>query len=356
MRRHLAAHRQRSEGRAHVNSPVSAASSHKPFRQTATTDLASAIAHYAAAGPDTPHGRHLTPHLRRLEAESIEILREVVAQCTNPVFLYSIGKDSTVMLHLARKAFWPALPPFPFLHIATTWDFQDMITYRDLLVTALGIRLIAHTNQDGIVRGINPIASGPTVHAQVMSTEGLKQALDLGGYDAAFGGGRRDEEASRAKERIFSFRTPQHTWDPRNQRPELWNLYNGRVAKGESIRVFPISNWTEADIWTYIRAEEIPVVPLYFAAVRPIVVRGAALIMQDDDRMPLEPGEVLEQRLVRFRTLGCYPLTGAMDSASETVDDIVAEMLASTKSERQGRLIDHDEAASMERKKREGYF
>ncbi len=327
-----------------------------PFRQTASTDLAAAITRYAAAGPGTPHGRHLTPHLRRLEAESIEIMREVVAQCANPVFLYSIGKDSTVMLHLARKAFWPALPPFPFLHIATTWDFQDMIRYRDLLVEALGIRLIAHTNQDGLARGINPMASGPGVHAQVMSTEGLKQALDLGGYDAAFGGGRRDEEASRAKERIFSFRTPQHTWDPRNQRPELWNLYNSRVAKGESIRVFPISNWTEADIWTYIRAEEIPVVPLYFSAIRPVVARGAALIMQDDDRTPLEPGEVLEQRRVRFRTLGCYPLTGAMESDAETVDDIVAEMLASTKSERQGRLIDHDEAASMERKKREGYF
>ncbi len=283
-------------------------------------------------------------------------MREVVAQCANPVFLYSIGKDSTVMLHLARKAFFPGLPPFPFLHIATTWDFQDMIRYRDLLVKALGIRLIVHTNQDGLDRGINPIASGPTVHAQVMSTEGLKQALDLGGYDAAFGGGRRDEEASRAKERIFSFRTPQHTWDPRNQRPELWNLYNGRVARGESIRVFPISNWTEADIWSYIRAEEIPVVPLYFAATRPIVVRGATLIMQDDERMPLEPQERLVQMQVRFRTLGCYPLTGAMESSSETVDAIVDEMLASTKSERQGRLIDHDETASMERKKREGYF
>ncbi len=334
----------------------SVALSDRPFRQTAHTDLARAIARYAAAGPETPHGRNLPPHLRRLEAESIEILREVVAQCANPVFLYSIGKDSTVMLHLARKAFWPGLPPFPFLHIATTWDFRDMITYRDLLVAALGLRLIVHTNQEGLARGINPIASGPTVHAQVMSTEGLKQALDLGGYDAAFGGGRRDEEASRAKERIFSFRTSTHTWDPRNQRPELWNLYNVRVAKRESIRVFPISNWTEADIWAYIRAEEIPVVPLYFAAVRPVVARGSALIMQDDDRMPLEPGEVLQQRRVRFRTLGCYPLTGAMESDAETVDDIVAEMLASTTSERQGRLIDHDETASMERKKREGYF
>lgn len=327
-----------------------------PFRQTAGTDLRIALARYAAAGADMPHGRHLTPHLRQLEAESIGIMREVVAQCANPVFLYSIGKDSTVMLHLARKAFWPALPPFPFLHIATTWDFQDMIRYRDILVEALGIRLVVHTNRDGLARGINPIASGPTIHAQVMSTEGLKQALDLGGYDAAFGGGRRDEEASRAKERIFSFRTPQHGWDPRNQRPELWNLYNGRVAKGESIRVFPISNWTEADIWSYIRAEEIPVVPLYFAAERPVVARGGALIMRDDERMKLEPGEVLETRRVRFRTLGCYPLTGCMESDAADVDDVVAEMLASTRSERQGRLIDHDETASMERKKREGYF
>ena len=327
-----------------------------PFRQMAMTNLAPAIARYAAAGAETPHGRHLTPHLRLLEAEAVEIMREVVAQCANPVFLYSIGKDSTVMLHLARKAFWPALPPFPFLHIATTWDFQDMIRYRDILAAALGIRLVVHTNQDGLARGINPIASGPTVHARVMSTEGLKQALDLGGYNAAFGGGRRDEEASRAKERIFSFRTPQHGWDPRNQRPELWNLYNGRVAKGESIRVFPISNWTEADIWSYIRAEEIPVVPLYFAAERPVVARGGALIMRDDERMPLEPSEVLETRRVRFRTLGCYPLTGCMESDAVDVDDIVAEMLASTRSERQGRLIDHDETASMERKKREGYF
>jgi sulfate adenylyltransferase subunit 2 len=247
------------------------------------------------------------------------------------------------------------LPPFPFLHIATTWDFADMIVYRDLLVKALGITLIAHTNEDGIRRGINPIASGPTLHAQVMSTEGLKQALDIGKYDAAFGGGRRDEEASRAKERIFSFRTPQHTWDPRNQRPELWNLYNGRVSKGESIRVFPISNWTEADIWSYIRAEEIPVVPLYFAKERSIVRRSGQLILVDDHRIPVEPGEA-ETLMVRFRTLGCYPLTAAMESSAANVDEIVAEMLASTRSERQGRLIDHDESASMERKKREGYF
>jgi sulfate adenylyltransferase subunit 2 len=326
-----------------------------PFRQTADTDLAGAIDDYARLGPGAPRGRNLTPHLKRLEAEAIEIMREVVAQCSNPVFLYSIGKDSTCMLHVARKAFHPAPPPFPFLHVATTWDFRDMIVYRDLLVAALGLNLIAHTNPDGIARGVNPIASGPTLHAQVMSTEGLKQALDAGRYDAAFGGGRRDEEASRAKERVFSFRTPRHAWDPRNQRPELWNLYNGRVANGESIRVFPLSNWTEADIWSYIRAEEIPVVPLYFAKPRPVVRRSGALIMVDDERLPVERDEV-ETLLVRFRTLGCYPLTGAMESSARDVDDIVAEMLASTRSERQGRLIDHDEAASMERKKREGYF
>lgn len=327
-----------------------------PFRQVAATDLSSALSTYATAGHPAPRGRNLTPHLRHLEAESIEILREIVAQCANPVFLYSIGKDSTVMLHLARKAFFPAPPPFPFLHIATTWDFQDMIRYRDILVGALGIKLIVHTNQDGLARGINPIASGPTIHAQVMSTEGLKQALDLGKFDAAFGGGRRDEEVSRAKERIVSLRSAQHGWDPRSQRPELWNLYNARVSNGEQVRVFPISNWTEADIWSYIRAEEIPVVPLYFAAKRPVVERAGALIMRDDERLPLEPGEVVQMRHVRFRTLGCYPLTACMESNAETVDDIIAEMKASTFSERQGRLIDHDATASMERKKREGYF
>jgi sulfate adenylyltransferase subunit 2 len=327
-----------------------------PFRQTAATDLADAIKRYAEQGPDTPKGRHLSPHLRKLEAESIEIMREVVAQCRNPVFLYSIGKDSTVMLHLARKAFFPSPPPFPFLHIATTWDFADMLRYRDLLVPALGLKLIAHTNQDGLARGISPIASGAAIHAQVMSTEGLKQALTAGKYDAAFGGGRRDEEKSRAKERVFSFRTVDHTWDPRNQRPELWNLYNGQVHTGESIRVFPISNWTELDIWSYLRAEEIPVVPLYFAKPRPIVIRDGALIAVDDDRLPLRPGETAELRLVRFRTLGCYPLTAAMDSVAVDIDQVVDEMLASTKSERQGRLIDHDASASMERKKREGYF
>ena len=326
------------------------------FRQDAHTPIADAIARYAARAPQATGASRLSRHLQRLEAESIEIMREVVAEFRNPVFLYSIGKDSTVMLHLARKAFYPAPPPFPFLHIATTWDFQDMIVYRDRLVQALGLDLRAYTNEDGLRRGINPIASGPTVHAQVMSTEGLKQALDKWKFDAAFGGGRRDEEKSRAKERVFSFRTPQHTWDPRSQRPELWNLYNARVAPGESIRVFPLSNWTEVDIWSYLGAEEIPVVPLYFAKPRPIVRRQGALILVDDERLPLQPGESPEMLQVRFRTLGCYPLTAAMESDSADVDEIIAEMLASRKSERQGRLIDHDESASMERKKREGYF
>jgi sulfate adenylyltransferase subunit 2 len=327
-----------------------------PFRQTADTPLEPAIIRYASQTPDAPRGRRLSSHLRRLEAESIEIMREVVAQFRNPVFLYSIGKDSTVMMHIARKAFFPAKPPFPFLHIATTWDFHEMIIYRDLLAAQLGLDLRVHTNEDGLRRGINPIASGATVHAQVMSTEGLKQALDKWQFDAAFGGARRDEEKSRAKERVFSFRTPQHTWDPRNQRPELWNLYNTRVARGESIRVFPISNWTETDIWSYIAAEEIPVVPLYFAKVRPVVYRQGGIILVDDDRLTLEEGEVPVMTQVRFRTLGCYPLTAGMESSAGDVDEVVAEMLASRKSERQGRLIDHDEAASMERKKREGYF
>ncbi|WP_158932072.1 sulfate adenylyltransferase subunit CysD [Acidisphaera sp. S103] len=327
-----------------------------PFRQTADTPLEVAISRYAEQSDSSPRGRRLSPHLRRLEAESIEIMREVVAQFRNPVFLYSIGKDSTTMLHLARKAFYPAPPPFPFLHIATTWDFHEMIIYRDILAAKLGIELRVHTNEDGLRRGINPIASGPTVHAQVMSTEGLKQALDKWQFDAAFGGARRDEEKSRAKERIFSFRTSQHTWDPRNQRPELWNIYNTRVARGESIRVFPISNWTETDIWSYIAAEEIPVVPLYFSKVRPIVRRQGGLLLVDDERLRLNDGEVPEMMRVRFRTLGCYPLTAGMESSARNVDEIVAEMLASRKSERQGRLIDHDESASMERKKREGYF
>lgn len=328
----------------------------EPFRQTADTPLEAAISRYAAQSDDAPSGRRLSPHLRRLEAEAIEIMREVVAQFQNPVFLYSIGKDSTTMMHIARKAFFPARPPFPFLHIATTWDFHEMIVYRDILAAKLGLDLRVHTNEDGLRRGINPIASGPTVHAQVMSTEGLKQALDKWQFDAAFGGARRDEEKSRAKERIFSFRTAQHTWDPRNQRPELWNIYNTRVVRGELIRVFPISNWTETDIWSYIAAEEIPVVPLYFAKIRPVVHRQGQLILVDDERIPLLDGEEPAMMRVRFRTLGCYPLTAGMELSAETVDDIVAEMLASRQSERQGRLIDHDESASMERKKREGYF
>jgi sulfate adenylyltransferase subunit 2 len=321
--------------------------------QTAETPIATAIERYATRNLSS--GR-LSRHLQRLEAESIEIMREVVAEFRNPVFLYSIGKDSTVMLHLARKAFFPGHPPFPFLHIATTWDFQDMIVYRDILAQQLGLDLRVYTNEDGLRRGINPIASGPNAHAQVMSTEGLKQALDKWKFDAAFGGGRRDEEKSRAKERVFSFRTPQHTWDPRRQRPELWNLYNTRIAPGESIRVFPLSNWTEVDIWSYIGAEEIPVVPLYFAKKRPIVRRQGALILVDDERLPMQDGETPETLQVRFRTLGCYPLTAAMESGSANVAEIIGEMLASRSSERQGRLIDHDENASMERKKREGYF
>lgn len=295
-------------------------------------------------------------HLARLEAESIFIMREVASEFRNPVMLYSIGKDSSVMLHLAMKAFYPAKPPFPLMHVDTTWKFREMISFRDETVKRLGLNLIVHINEDGVKRGIGPFSSGSSIHTQVMKTEGLKQALDKYGFDAAFGGARRDEEKSRAKERIFSFRTASHAWDPKNQRPELWNIYNTRVHKGESIRVFPLSNWTELDIWEYILSENIPIVPLYYAAVRPVVARGGALIMKDDDRMVLEPGETLEQRLVRFRTLGCYPLTGAIESPATTLEEIVAEMLTARTSERQGRVIDHDENASMEKKKREGYF
>jgi sulfate adenylyltransferase subunit 2 len=298
----------------------------------------------------------LSTHLKRLEAESIHIIREVAAEFRNPVMLYSIGKDSSVMLHLAMKAFYPSKPPFPLLHVDTTWKFRDMITFRDETAKRLGIELIVHINEDGVRRGVSPIASGSNIHTQVMKTEGLRQALDAHGFDAAFGGARRDEEKSRAKERVFSFRTANHGWDPRNQRPELWRLYNTRVKQGESIRVFPLSNWTELDVWQYVQAEDIPVVPLYFAAERPVLERDGTLIMRDDDRMPLLPGEVPQMRRVRFRTLGCYPLTGAIESDATTLDDIIAEMLASTTSERQGRLIDSDEAGSMEKKKREGYF
>ena len=300
--------------------------------------------------------RSLSLHLKRLEAESIGIIREVAAEFRNPVMLYSIGKDSGVMLHLAMKAFYPSKLPFPLLHVDTLWKFRDMIRHRDQIVEKYGVKLLVYTNPEGVARGVNPIASGSQLHTQVMKTDALKQALDKWGFDAAFGGARRDEEKSRAKERIFSFRSAGHVWDPRNQRPELWNLYNTRIAKGETIRVFPLSNWTELDIWQYTRAQEIPVVPLYFAAPRPVVRRDGLLIMRDDERMPLLPGEVEETRMVRFRSLGCYPLSAAIESTATTLDDIVDEMLASRTSERSGRLIDSDEAASMEKKKREGYF
>jgi sulfate adenylyltransferase subunit 2 len=298
----------------------------------------------------------LSPHLRRLEAEAIFILREVAAEFEKPVMLYSIGKDSSVMLHLALKAFFPGKPPFPLLHIDTTWKFREMIAFRDETAKRVGMDLIVHINQDGVARGISPFASGSSVHTQVMKTESLRQALDLYKFDAAFGGARRDEEKSRAKERIFSHRSSLHAWDPRNQRPELWRLFNTRIKQGESMRVFPLSNWTELDVWDYIAAEEIPVVPLYFAKERPVVDRDGALIMVDDDRIPLAPGETPRYERIRFRTLGCYPLTGAIRSEAGTLIDMIAEMRSSTSSEREGRLIDHDESGSMEKKKREGYF
>jgi sulfate adenylyltransferase subunit 2 len=295
-------------------------------------------------------------HLQRLEAESIHILREVVAECERPVMLYSIGKDSSVMLHLAMKAFYPAKPPFPLLHVDTTWKFRDMIAFRDRLTADLGLELLVHINQDGLARGIGPFTHGSAVHTDVMKTQGLKQALDKYGFDAAFGGARRDEEKSRAKERVFSFRSAQHRWDPKRQRPELWRQYNARKNKGESLRVFPLSNWTELDIWQYIYLENIPIVPLYFSAMRPVVKRDGTLIMVDDDRMPLRDGERPEMKSVRFRTLGCYPLTGAIESEAQTLPEIIQEMLLTTSSERQGRVIDHDSSASMEKKKQEGYF
>ena len=298
----------------------------------------------------------LPVHLRRLESEAIHIMREVVAEFRNPVMLYSIGKDSSVMLHVALKAFAPAKPPFPLLHVDTTWKFREMIAFRDEAARRAGMELIVHVNQEGLARGVSPVASGSAVHTQVMKTEGLRQALDRHGFDAAFGGARRDEEKSRAKERIFSHRSATHAWDPRNQRPELWSLFNTRIRPGESMRVFPLSNWTEYDVWDYIRAEAIPVVPLYFAKERPVVSRGGTLIMVDDDRLPLDPGETPRLERVRFRTLGCYPLTGAVPSDAATLDAVIDEMRASTTSERQGRLIDVDEAGSMEKKKREGYF
>jgi sulfate adenylyltransferase subunit 2 len=298
---------------------------------------------------------HLT-HLQRLEAESIHIMREVVGEAENPVMLYSIGKDSAVMLDLALRAFYPAKPPFPLLHVDTTWKFRDMYELRDRVCDELGVDLLVHVNPEGLAMGINPFDHGSEVHTNVMKTEALKQALDGHGFDVAFGGARRDEERSRAKERIFSFRTAQHTWDPKNQRPELWRLFNARKRKGESIRVFPLSNWTELDVWLYIYERQIPIVPLYLAAERPVVRRDGTLIMVDDERFRLEPGEEPELRMVRFRTLGCYPLTGAIESDAEDLPGVIREMLLTTSSERQGRVIDRDSGASMERKKREGYF
>jgi sulfate adenylyltransferase subunit 2 len=295
-------------------------------------------------------------HLQQLEAEAIHIMREVVAECEKPVMLYSIGKDSSVMLHLALKAFHPAKPPFPLLHVDTTWKFREMIQFRDETVRRLGLELLVHVNPEGLAQGIGPFTHGSAVHTDVMKTQGLRQALDKYGFDAAFGGARRDEEKSRAKERIFSFRSAQHRWDPKRQRPELWQVYNARKHKGESLRVFPLSNWTELDIWQYIYQQNIPIVPLYFAAKRPVVERDGTLIMVDDERMPLQPGEKPEMRSVRFRTLGCYPLTGAIESEADTLPEVIQEMLLATSSEREGRVIDHDSSGSMEKKKQEGYF
>ncbi len=299
---------------------------------------------------------HKPTHLKQLEAESIHIIREVAAEFEKPVMLYSIGKDSSVMLQLALKAFYPGKPPFPLLHVDTTWKFREMIQFRDQLARRLGLELIVHINEEGRAQGINPFTHGSRVHTDVMKTQALKQALELHGFDAAFGGARRDEERSRAKERVYSFRDRHHRWDPKNQRPELWNLYNGRIHKGESIRVFPLSNWTELDVWQYIYLEKIPIVPLYLAAERPVVERDGTLIMVDDERMPLAPGETPRMEWVRFRTLGCYPLTGAIRSHATTLPEIIQEMLLARHSERQGRLIDHDAAGSMEEKKRQGYF
>ena len=295
-------------------------------------------------------------HLQQIEAESIHIIREVAAEFDNPVMLYSIGKDSSVMLHLAMKAFHPGKPPFPLMHVDTTWKFREMIRFRDTYTRSLGIELIVHTNQEGVDAGVGPFTHGSQKHTDIMKTEALKQGLNKYGFDAVFGGARRDEEKSRAKERVYSFRDKNHRWDPKNQRPELWNIYNSELNNGESIRVFPLSNWTELDIWQYILLEEIPIVPLYFAKERPVVERDGTLIMVDDDRMPLEPDEKPEMKMVRFRTLGCYPLTGAIESNATTLQDIMQEMLLTTTSERQGRLIDSDQAGSMETKKKEGYF
>jgi sulfate adenylyltransferase subunit 2 len=315
-----------------------------------------------SAAPATPPPAAAAPapasltHLQRLEAESIHILREVVAECEHPVMLYSVGKDSAVMLHLALKAFYPGMPPFPLLHVDTTWKFRAMYEFRDATAKRLGMQLLVHVNEEGLRQGIGPFTHGSQVHTDVMKTQALRQALDRYGFDAAFGGARRDEEKSRAKERIFSFRTGAHRWNPREQRPELWSLYNTRKRPGESLRIFPLSNWTELDVWQYIWLEQIPIVPLYFAAPRPVVERDGTLIMVDDERLPLKPGEKPALKKVRFRTLGCYPLTGAIESSAETLPAIITEMLLTRTSERQGRVIDHDGTASMERKKQEGYF
>jgi sulfate adenylyltransferase subunit 2 len=299
---------------------------------------------------------HRLTHLKQLEAESIHIIREVAAEFDNPVMLYSVGKDSSVMLHLARKAFFPGKPPFPLLHVDTTWKFKEMIQFRDQMAREAGMDLIVHINPEGVEMGISPFKHGSARHTDIMKTQGLKQALNQYRFDAAFGGARRDEEKSRAKERVFSFRDKHHRWDPKNQRPELWNLFNTRIDKGESIRVFPLSNWTELDIWQYIHLEQIPIVPLYFSALRPVVERDGMLIMVDDERLPLAEGEVPQMKRIRFRTLGCYPLTGAVESDADTLPQIIQEMLLTTTSERQGRAIDHDSSGSMEQKKIEGYF
>ncbi len=306
--------------------------------------------------PAADLGSGTLTHLQRLEAESIHIMREVIAEAENPVMLYSIGKDSSAMLHLAVKAFYPAKPPFPLLHVDTTWKFRDMYAFRDATATRLGLELIVHVNQEGLEAGINPISHGSAIHTDVMKTQALRQALDKYRFDVAFGGARRDEEASRAKERVFSFRSAAHRWDPKHQRPELWRLYNVRKRPGESIRVFPLSNWTELDVWQYLYVERVPIVPLYFAKPRPVVERDGMLIMVDDDRLPLNEGEEPALRKVRFRTLGCYPLSGAIESSAETLPEIIREMFLTRTSERQGRLIDHDQTGSMERKKQEGYF
>ena len=321
----------------------------------AASPLSKAAAGKGGSVATTMDADRLT-HLQRLEAESIHIIREVAAEFTKPVMLYSIGKDSAVMLHLALKAFYPGKLPFPLLHVDTTWKFREMIAFRDRLAEELGLELIVHINHEGVAQGVGPFTHGSQLHTDVMKTQALKQALEQHGFDAAFGGARRDEEKSRAKERVFSFRTQDHRWDPKKQRPELWNLYNGRINKGESIRVFPLSNWTELDVWQYIHLENIPIVPLYFAKERPVVERDGVQIMVDDERIPLQEGEEPQMKWVRFRTLGCYPLTGAVESRATTLTEVIQEMLLTKTSERQGRVIDHDQAGSMEKKKQEGYF